>query len=341
MKILKIDRKNREIVVATQTLNDLWHLEKIIEKGDIVSGHTDRKIKASKEGEKTLRQTIFVRIEVEDAHFQEFSQNLRVNGIIIDGKPEEFVELKSHHSLDVKIGEKFFLQKKEIKNWQVERLKKAEKESNSSKLLAIVLDDEEAELAFINQFAIEKKATIKAKKQGKMYAQEKDDYLDKIYEKMVALAPNKIIVAGPGFTKESYKKFCQNKDKKLHLFMETINSIGETGFNELISTGKLDNLEKELELSSESKTIEDFMEKLAKQKADYGNEKIKELINSGNIEKLIVSETFLMEKRDKAEELMELAEKVGAEIKIISSKNPLEKTIHGFGGVVCTKRYKE
>ena len=35
MKILKIDQKLNEIVVIPENLNDLWHLEKIIDSGVI------------------------------------------------------------------------------------------------------------------------------------------------------------------------------------------------------------------------------------------------------------------------------------------------------------------
>jgi len=129
MKILKIDQKVNEIVVIPENLNDLWHLEKVIDSGDLVKGKTDRKIKPNKEGEKTIRQTMFVELEVENVHFQEFSENLKISGIMVGGSPKEFVELKSHQSIDLFINDKISFVKKVIKKWQIERLKKAKKES--------------------------------------------------------------------------------------------------------------------------------------------------------------------------------------------------------------------
>jgi len=342
MKLLKISKKEQEITAIPESMDDLWHLEKIIDKNDIAYGLTDRKIKPSKEGEKAIRQTIFVELQIIDAHFQEFSENLRINGIIIGGHPEEFIELKSHQSIEIKIGDKLKLKKQSLKDWQIERLKKAEQSSAAAKLLVILLDDEGAELAFINQFSINKKATIKESKKGKRFDTGKSDYFDQILEKIQLLDAKKILLAGPGFVKDNFKKFIEDKKIKglAQIFTESTNSVGDTGFNEIISQGKLASVEKELQLSKESKTIEDFLAKIAKGKAEYGILKVKNAIDLGACEKLIVSETQLMQKREETEKLLDLAEQSGCKVEIISSKNPQEKQIHSFGGIVCTLRYK-
>jgi protein pelota len=342
MKILKIDKKLNQLLIIPENLDDLWHLEKIIDKKDIVAGKTDRKIKPSKEGEKTIRQTIFINLEIETIHFQEFSENLKLSGIILDGNPKEFVEVKSHHSIDVKIGDKVKIQKNNLKNWQIERLKKAEKESASAKMLVVLMDDELAELAFINQFSINKKAKITSKKQGKMYAQEKSNYFDEIFEKIQQLEPKKILVAGPGFVKDNFKKFVEEKRIKglPTIITENLNSVGKTGFNELLSQGKLNSIEKELQLTKETQIIEEFLEKLSKNTAEYGKDAVLKCLNMGQVNKLIIAETFLLEYRDQTEDVMNLADKMKADINIISSKNPQERTIYNMGGIVATLRYK-
>jgi protein pelota len=343
MKIIKIDKKTNEIIVFPETIDDLWHLEKIIEKNDIILGKTDRKIKPSKEGEKVIRQTIFVELEIENINFQEYSENLKIGGIILGGSPKEFIELKAHQSIDIKLNEKVKIRKKEIKKWQLERLKKAEETSATTDMLTIILDDEIAELAFINQFTINKKATIKNnKKSGKMFEEQKSDYFENISEKILLINPKKLFIVGPGFTKDNLKKFLLEQRKfKGKIITETINSIGETGLRELFSTGKLNLVEKELQLTKESKLIEEFLEKLSKEKADYGIDQVKTQIDLGAVEKLIVSETFLLQNRNKTEKIMDLAEKIGSEVNIISSKNPQEKTIQNMGGVIAILRYKK
>mgnify|MGYP006416005447 CR=1 FL=1 len=342
MKILKIDKKFGEIVVIPENLNDLWHLEKVIDTNDLVKGKTDRKIKPSKEGEKTIRQTMFVEIEVENVHLQEFSENLKISGIIVGGSPKEFIELKSHQSIDIFVNDKVTFIKKVIKKWQIERLEKAKQESASSNLLVVLIDDEVAQLAFVNQFSIDKKAKITTKKSGKQYVEEKNNnYFEEVLDKIISVKPTKILLAGPGFTKENFVKFVAEKNVKIpKILTETTNSVGETGFRELISQGKLEKIEKELQLTKETKIIEEFLAALPKGLGEYGIDKVKELINIGAVEQLIISETYLMQNRVATEEILDLGEKIGCGINIISSKNPQEKSIHNFGGVVAKLRYK-
>ncbi len=342
MKIIKIDKFTNEITLVPENLDDLWHLEKVIDTNDIIIGKTDRKIKPKNEGEKAIRINLFIELKVENVSFQEFSENLKINGKIISGKPEEFIEINAAQSIDIKIGEKVKIKKSEIKNWQIERIKKAEKESVSSKLLVVLIDDEIAELAFVNQFSINKKASINSNKSGKLYAQEKNDYFQKVFDIIQTLSPKKILIAGPGFTKENLKKFIEDKKIKgfAQIIVESLNSVGETGLRELINSNKLEKIESELQLSKEGKLIEEFLENLAKQKADYGKERIKELVNLGAVEKIIVSEKYLLQNRSEVEELLTIAEKYACQINIISSKNNQEKIIYGMGGVVVILRYK-
>lgn len=342
MKILKIDNKNNEIIVIPNNLDDLWHLEKIVSKGDTIFGSTDRKIKPKNEGEKAIRVKLFIELLVESAKFTEFNEKLKISGIITGGKPEEYIDLKAHQSIDIGIGEKIKIKKEKIKNWEIERLKKAEKESSASNLLCVVIDDESANFAFINQFEIKNKGIINSNKSGKMYNDEKSDYFEKIFEMVNQLHPKKVIFAGPGFTKENVKKFINEKKIKggPKIITVSLNSTGETGFLELIKSKKLEEIEKNLELNKEGQLIEEFLEKLSENLADYGIDKVSELINLGAVDKLLISEKYLLTNRDNVEEIMKNAENFGCKINIISSKNPSEKTIYGMGGVVATLRYK-
>jgi len=47
-----------------------------------------------------------------------------------------------------------------------------------------------------------------------------------------------------------------------------------------------------------------------------------------------------MQNREKTENILSIAERNGCEIEIISSRNPQEKQIFGFGGIVATLRYR-
>ena len=89
MKIVHRNMKEGAIIVVPESLDDLWHLEKIIANWDFVSGTTFRHIKIKGTGEKTESRTIYIKILVDDVSFQEHSDKLRVKGVIKEAKPEE------------------------------------------------------------------------------------------------------------------------------------------------------------------------------------------------------------------------------------------------------------
>ncbi|MFH1256151.1 MAG: mRNA surveillance protein pelota [Candidatus Diapherotrites archaeon] len=343
MRILKVDRENNFFEVVPESLDDLWHLEKVLEKGDIVSGKSERKIKPSKEGEKTFRETIFVEISVEKIEFHKFSGMLRLNGVIVGGKPLELIELKAHHALEVFEGHKIKVQKQRLKNYQVERLEKAKNASAREKFLLVVLDDEEAELALLKDFGFEFKGKIFAGKEGKRYKSEKkgNDYFDELLKKVHEIKAEKVLFAGPGFTKQNLQKYLGGKGVKLKAFFDSTNSIGSTGLNELVKSGAVDKIVKDLQLSKETMLVERlFLEISRNGNAVYGASEVKRAVDFGAVEVLLVSEERLLEEREEIEKLMDSAEKNRAEVHLIGSENEPGKKLKGIGGIAAITRYK-
>ena len=169
MKILSIDRKENSFEAIPDSFDDLWHMEKLIEPGDIVSGSSERKIKPRQEGDKPRKEKIFVQLQVQEALFHEATNQLRVQGIVLAAKPEELVELKSHHTLEVEPGAKIFVKKKSLKNYHVERLERAKSSTGREKIIVVVMDDEEAEIYAVKDTGADLKARILSGKTGKRF----------------------------------------------------------------------------------------------------------------------------------------------------------------------------
>src|SRR3989338_2739644 len=101
MRILKLDARNAWFEVIPENAEDLWHLEKVLEKGDLVSGSSTRKLKGKTEGEKAEKRPIFVEVQAETIEYQAVPGQLRVNGLVTRGTPEEYVEVKAFHTLEI------------------------------------------------------------------------------------------------------------------------------------------------------------------------------------------------------------------------------------------------
>ncbi len=344
MRIVKLDKQDNSFEVVPENLDDLWHLERIIEKGDLVSGSTERKIKPKVPGEKPFRVKMFIEVSAEDIEFHKFSGKLRVNGIITSGTPEEYIELKSHHSIEIEPMKKVKVKKKVLKKYHIERLEKAKKASSRAKMLLVSMDDEEASFALLKEYGLEERGKIISGKQGKQYKgmDEGTKYFDEVLKKASESGAEKIVFAGPGFTKNNFEKFLEGKDKEFEAFFESSNSVGVTGLNELVKSGVIDKIATELELTRETEIVEKFLAEIGKDSglASYGVEEVENAVNAGAVDVLIIGENALLEKREELEKLMETAESLKAKVHIISSSHDAGKQLEGMGGVAAILRYK-
>ncbi len=342
MRIIKVDYRANFFEAVPDNLDDLWHLEKIIEPGDIVSGTTERKIKPKEEGMKQSKETIFIELQAEKIEFHESSGDLRIQGIIVFC-PSALVEIKSHHTLEVFPGKQVKVKKEQLKKYQVDRLEKAKIASGRDTTVLVVLDDEEAEIVLLKDFSFEKKARILAGKSGKMFksADTRGIFFEKIAAKLNEIAPKKVIFAGPGFTKAHMEKYLQEKKPKYRPFFEQINSVGITGINEAIKSGVVEKVVAETQLVKETKLVEKILEELGKQRglAAIDLKEIKQAIAIGAIEHLLVTDDYLLSNRAETEKILDEAEKLKGEIHILSTKTDSGKKLKGFGGIAAILRF--
>ena len=133
MRILKIDERENFLHIVPEIEDDLWHLERVIEKHDLVSGQSDRKIKPKEAGEKPRRVKMFIELDADNVEFHRFLGQLRVSGTITGGKPAELLEIGSQQALEIEIGRDIKIKKKALKKYQIERLKKASEATKKGK----------------------------------------------------------------------------------------------------------------------------------------------------------------------------------------------------------------
>ncbi len=343
MKVLKVDRKEQYLEVVPQTLTDLWHLERIIEPSDLVKGKSERKIKGE-EGRSAQKITVSATVEAEKIEFHEHAHQLRVSGKLVELKPEEFFDAGAFHSVEVELNKKISIKKKKLKGHQIERLEKAVKASRAEETALVVLDDEEATIALLKEFGAEGKANIKSGKQGKRMEGEKGregKYFTEITEKVRELNAPKTVVAGPGFTKNNFKKYLQEKGVKLNAFYASTNSVGITGLNELLASQQMEKFFEQSLILEENKLMEKALAEIYKGTGltAYGLKELKEAVEKGAVGELMVSDKLLLEKRNDVEELLGKAEETGAKVHVLSSSHDAGKKLDGFGGGIAFLRF--
>lgn len=343
MKLLKIDEKEKYIEVIAETFDDLWHLEKIIEVGDKIQAKTDRKIKPTNSNEQAYRVTMNIKIKVENIDFDKNIIMLRFNGTIENGTPAELIEIGAHHSIEVGLGTKIKINKEIWKNFLIERLENAVRDSNKPKILIIAIDDEKADFALLKPYTLERKGNILSNRKGKRMESDYvvENYYKKILEKIKEINAEKIVIAGPGFTKENFQKWVNEKEK-INALYGNINSTGETGLQEILKTNLIEKIEKQHQLTFESKLVEKALEQIGKnQKITYGKKNVKEAVELFAVEEIIVSDKLMTtDEREEIEPILETAEKNGAKVHIISSEHESGKQLIALTGIIAFLRYE-
>jgi protein pelota len=143
MKILLKDLKRNRMKLMVETLEDLWHLEHVMEAGDIVTSRTFRKTVVKKGGtfDYGEKKPMILTIKAEKIEFQKDSGLLRITGPIVEG-PED-VQKHSYHTIRVDVNSVLTIEKAKWKSYHLERIEKAR--FRKPVLFVCVLDREEAE----------------------------------------------------------------------------------------------------------------------------------------------------------------------------------------------------
>ncbi len=340
MRIIEMDEKKNYVKLHIDSLDDLWTINNIIEKGDVVYGITFRREETrddSIRSKKTERIKLKLGIEVNKIEFQEFTDRIRINGKIVDG-PEDY--LGSMQTISFQPGEEIEIIKNEWSDIFLKEIERAVNDSIKPKVIFLAMDDEYATIALMHNYGIEEIAEIKLNKHHKDVEEDGKDDFGEIISKLKQYWDGKmpIVVLGPGFTKNNFLNYLDNEMLGKVMVVDT-SYASMRGIFESIKSGTLDRLIEKQRVAIELKLISDLLEQIGKNgKYAYGMDQVKRAIENGAVEKLLVLDSKIKDKETM--EMMKIVEKMRGEIYIISSYHEYGKILKNFGGVAALLRYK-
>ena len=340
MRIVHFDRKTGEMKLQVDTLDDMWHLDKVLAPGDEAEAHSLRTYKV---GTKEEKKSVKIRVRIERVEFAKTSNRLRILGPIVWGEPEEYIQLGKYHSIDVEQGGRVKIIK-QWKNHEVKRLEDAVRESKKPKLRIIVLDEEKALTAMLRAFGVDYGPEFysSGSKRDENYARTQDEYFGKIMAE-IERHPEKFVVAGPGFTKENLKKFMERRKPELlkRIIFESVSYAERSGVNELFNRGVVEKIMGEERFEKEMKLVEELMVEVNKDsgRAAYGIAEVRKAVEAYAVKTLMVLDEYL--RSDKAaEDIVEKADAAKAEIVIFSSEGDAGAKLRGMGKIAALLRFK-
>lgn len=341
MRITHFERKLGEMKLALETLEDLWHLERVLRAGDRVEARTLRSVKFG-EGKEEKKPVKLV-LGVETVEFAEAANRLRVGGKIISGSPEDFVQLGRYHTFDFEPGSRLKVIK-EWKNYEIARIEKAVAESKRPLVRVIVMDESDAATGVLRGYGVSYGPSFScsgSKREGN-YEEKVRQYYGEIAS-YISKHPEKFIVAGPGFAKDGLKEFMKEKypEELGRVGFESCSTSERSGITELLKRGVVAKAAGEARLEEEERLMEEFMVHLHKDDglSAYGVGEVAGAVECKAAEKVLILDESLR-KDEKVEAIAEKAEKQRAYVVFFSSQSDAGHKLKGFGGVAAILRFR-
>ena len=345
MKITYQDKKKGVIELLPETLDDLWHLSHIIAEGDTVYSKTTRRIQDNTgdklRSDRGVKKTFTLGVSVEDVSFHIFTGKLRIIGSIIKG-PEDLIPLGSHHTIEAKLNTPIKIFKEHWSGYVLKRINQAIEASKKLSAIIVVLEDDVADFGLMRQFGIEYYGPVMGNVSGKrIIDKNRAKNIEKFYQKIVDYILKFDNIQTIVFYKNYFLKYLESRHKDLakKSILEATGSGGRVGINEVLKKGTVEKLATENRVAFEIAAISDILEEIAKSSnlVVYGKKQVKEAINLGAIQKLLVLDKLI--RSEDLEESMDMVENMSGEVLVISSEHEGGKQLEGLGGMAATLRY--
>lgn len=349
MQIKNQDKKIGLIEVVPETLDDLWHLSHIVEINDYISTLTTRRIQDTNSGktraDRGVKKTFYLGLRVEKISFHKYTGTLRFTGIIESG-PEDLIPLGSHHTINMQVNNSLKIQKKWNK-WALDRLTQAVNASKRANEIIVAIEDNNTEMGLIKQYGIEYVGPIIGDISGKQNIDKnRKEKIKKYYEDITKLIlqhmpVNKLIIIGPGFTKNDYYNYLDEKHPDLakNAVLESTGAGGHAGIQEVLKNGLIQNLTKDAKIATEISLVNKLLESIGKSSnlVTYGIKQVENAANMGAVEKLLVVDELV--RQDHIQKIMNTTENMGGNIEIISSQHDGGKQLDALGSIAAFLRY--
>lgn len=326
-------------------MDDLWHLFNIIEKGDVVYSMTYRREEKKTDKlrpERGKKKPMRLGVIVEDIVFHEFTDRLRVHGVIKEG-PQD---LGSYHTFNLTEGDKISIVKETWKDYHLQRIDEAVKATKQPMILFLTIDYDEAEFALLRQSGVQEIARITSGGTGKRYKRSekaKKEFYREVLAKLESLmnSSTPLIILGPGFAKEELYTF--GKNLKPELFTNCVTQgtghVGMAAVQEALKEGIAPQILQHSRVAYETAKVEELLAEISKEgNYAYGHDEVENALLAGAVKSLLVTDKLVREK--KLDELLKIAAKRKSEIVIVNIIHDSGKKLDALGGIGAILRYR-
>ncbi|WP_254768995.1 mRNA surveillance protein pelota [Salinilacihabitans rarus] len=338
------------VTVVPESVDDLWHLQYVLEPGDRVAGDTTRRIQRNDDQMRDTggeREHMWVAIAVEDVEFHKFANRLRVGGEIVACSRED--QLGFHHTLNVEERDEISIDKR-FKPDQEARLEEAEEATENPDVAIATVEEGQAHVHTVAQYGTEERATITGPTGKGEFARERSELFAELASVLTRLDVDAIVLAGPGFTKQDAYKYLEKNEPAVADLVTMVDTagVGDRGVHEVLKRGAVADVQKETRIEREAEYIDELTKRIAEgAKAAYGPEEVAKAAEYGAIERLLIVDDRLRQERGPdgewgvdVDDVVRTTEQKGGEVTVFSSEFPPGQQLANLGGIAALLRYR-
>ncbi|GAA0674064.1 mRNA surveillance protein pelota [Natronoarchaeum mannanilyticum] len=345
-----VEGGRERVTLVPESLDDLWHLQYVLEPGDLVSGDTTRRIQRNDDQMRDTggqREPMHVTIDVEEVEFHKFANRLRVGGVIEDCSRED--QLGLHHTLNVEEREELTVEKV-FKPDQNERLQEAVEATENPDVAVATVEEGQAHIHTVAQYGTEERARFTGTTGKGEYSRGRDELFDELSTALARMDVDAIILAGPGFTKQDALDHIEEEAPEVAKKISTVDTsgVGDRGVHEVLKRGAIDEVQEETRIAEEAEYIDELTARIAQgNKASYGPENVAEAAEFGAVETLLILDEKLREERGAegeweidVDEVITQVERQGGDVTVFSSDFDPGQQLSNLGGIAALLRYR-
>ncbi len=326
MKV-EFDERGRRARIRIEVPEDMVHLARILGEDARVEAETFRyeeRREDVRRSERPTRRRVKLVLRPRRVEFDEFGR-LRILGIIEEG------ELAGkHHSLSLGVGSTLVVERERWSRWQLEELHRATRLAESPKVLALVADDREVLLAAVTSEGVRILDSVERKG---------DEEIGDLMKKAATVFEGELkgqpfVVAGVDAFHDLLARELESRGLK-PLKSVQVHHGGAKGVYELVAGGG-GPIFRDLRFAYELQAVERLRERVFRDLPHaLGMEEVMASLMTCAAEEVLILDSLLRDSGD----ILELAERCGARITIISSRSEAALALRSLGGVAAILRF--
>mmetsp|Transcript_19667 Transcript_19667/g.54879 ORF Transcript_19667/g.54879 Transcript_19667/m.54879 type:complete len:382 (-) Transcript_19667:320-1465(-) len=350
--------------LVAEESEDMWHAYNLVRPGDRVTATTFRKVgRETGTGTESERIKLKLSVEVESTDFDAEGGTLRIRGRNLT--ENEYIKLSAYHTLELEVQRPFTLEKSVWDAMDIERVKMATDPKLSADVAAVLITEGLAHLCLVGSATTLTRAKIEAnlpRKRGpavagydKAYTKFQENVLQAILRHVDFNIVKCLIVAGPGFAKDTFKEYLEAEavrrdlrvliENKSKIMLAPASSAYKHALQEVLSnpliSGRVANTMAAREVSS----LKAFMEMMARDsaRAFYGPGHVFAANEIGAIQTLLISDSLFrindVAKRKRYVGLVDSVKESGGEALIFSSMHVSGEQLKQLSGIAALLRF--